>query len=577
MKQLFKFLCVTSSLWLASCYEDKSNYDYHEINDIEIVSSSYVYTTPPEGMTREILIEPTITQTMTSGSENLAYEWKRRVDGLSWSVVGHEATYKLVVTSNDTQDIYLRFAVTDTDQDIITYEEIVVRPIFAFNQCWFILQNENDQAVLGSVDGEGAVRVVTHDIYKQETGRSFSGKPTGLGLHPFMRLNNLLTDPGNPIYAILLGVFTDTEPYILNGSTLENFKWNYQRLLYEKRIKGDATFAPWSMIGCRNNLSIVDDGKLWMAFCDSFGLCYTAKLDPALGGEFDYQAALLGYGVRTLAPSNVIYDSRGNRFLFHQMTDAFSMGLNDRQAIANGNGDRDNLYTEDRYNAGGTLVSLATMSEEAKVNAAFDPDHLPGDIRMDYMGLMNSQLTYNATLAVGHNSSNELLVYEFNQDALSSPSVGDLSFCNAYWNIRAEGDVSALQAGELPVASSLFFNRMFFYAAGNKVYRVDMSFSEQIPTVSLVYEYPDADSKITHMKFKSDCYDIIENGTNKEIQRHLGLIVEDAGGNACLVELLLTVAGEIERDRQTDQPIVYTFDGDFKHVVDFTFSFRETI
>ena len=186
MKQLFKFLCVTSSLWLASCYEDKSNYDYHEINDIEIVSSSYVYTTPPEGMTREILIEPTITQTMTSGSENLAYEWKRRVDGLSWSVVGHEATYKLVVTSNDTQDIYLRFAVTDTDQDIITYEEIVVRPIFAFNQCWFVLQNENDQAVLGSVDGEGAVRVVTHDIYKQETGRSFSGKPTGLGLHPFM-------------------------------------------------------------------------------------------------------------------------------------------------------------------------------------------------------------------------------------------------------------------------------------------------------------------------------------------------------------------------------------------------------
>lgn len=43
------------------------------------------------------------------------------------------------------------------------------------------------------------------------------------------------------------------------------------------------------------------------------------------------------------------------------------------------------------------------------------------------------------------------------------------------------------------------------------------------------------------------------------------------------MELLLTVAGEIERDRQTDQPIIYTFDGDFKHVVDFTFSFRETI
>ena len=57
MKQLFKFLCVTSSLWLASCYEDKSNYDYHEINDIEIVSSSYVYTTPPDHHTDDDLRE----------------------------------------------------------------------------------------------------------------------------------------------------------------------------------------------------------------------------------------------------------------------------------------------------------------------------------------------------------------------------------------------------------------------------------------------------------------------------------------------------------------------------------------
>lgn len=136
MKMRFQFLLILAglSLLLGSCYEDKGNYDYHEINDIVITTSEYSYTTPKEGMTNTVVITPTITQTITTGTENLAYEWKRQTGTLTWEVVGHEPTYTLIVTSSDTQPIVLRLAVTDTTLDIITYEEITVKPIFKFNQ-----------------------------------------------------------------------------------------------------------------------------------------------------------------------------------------------------------------------------------------------------------------------------------------------------------------------------------------------------------------------------------------------------------------------------------------------------------
>lgn len=51
-------------------------------------------------------------------------------------------------------------------------------------------------------------------------------------------------------------------------------------------------------------------------------------------------------------------------------------------------------------------------------------------------------------------------------------------------------------------ASSCYFNNIFFYASGNKVYRVDLN--SFVPLETKIYEYPDPSSRITKMKFRHE-------------------------------------------------------------------------
>ena len=137
---------------VSSCYEDLGNYEYHEINEIIITPGVYSYSTPAAGQTATVTLDPAVSQTMKEDTGNLSYVWKRQGAALSWEEVGHEPTYTFEVTSSDVQTINFIFAVTDDELGITTYAEIPVNPIFKFEQCWFLLQDVNGQAVLGSVD-----------------------------------------------------------------------------------------------------------------------------------------------------------------------------------------------------------------------------------------------------------------------------------------------------------------------------------------------------------------------------------------------------------------------------------------
>lgn len=562
------------SLLLGSCYEDKGNYDYHEINDIVITTSEYSYTTPKEGMTNTLVIAPTITQTITSGTENLAYEWKRQTGTLSWEVVGHEPTYTLTVTSSDTQPIVLRLAVTDTTLDIITYEEITVKPIFKFNQCWFLLQNVDGQAVLGSVDGEGDAREMSTDVYKREMGTSLSGSPVGLGMHNFMR-TTAVTEL-DPNYEILLGVFTSNpEPYILKGATLENHNYNYWRLLYEKKVKSDLTSNPQIMKGSRKNFVIVDNGKLWYALPDEFALMYPIKLSDKLGGGENYEVKGVGFSSSSQC---LIYDGRGNRFLSYTNT-ALSDGYNTRKLIANGAGSQDDRYlNESDVNRSAKIESI----EAGSVPNAFNPEtDVPGGFVLDYMGCASGD--HNLTImAIGH-VGKQLTIFEFCPDVQTNSYIENMAVCNAKWEVASQGTPTVGSDGKWQVTTSSYFERMFFYAAGNTIYRVDLT--QTTPAVNVVYETDPEDGPIKLMKLKSDnedvAYDVDSSGTGdiptKEIIRHLGVLQEDGDGNATLVEIHLTAAGEVELNAETSEPVIYKFDGGFKNVVDMLFSFRDEI
>ena len=555
---------------VSSCYEDLGNYEYHEINEIIITPGVYSYSTPAAGQTATVTLDPAVSQTMKEDTGNLSYVWKRQGAALSWEEVGHEPTYTFEVTSSDVQTINFIFAVTDDELGITTYAEIPVNPIFKFEQCWFLLQDVNGQAVLGSVDGEGDGRVVTSDIYRQETGISLDGSPKGLGVHPYRRSLPIREYPMDPGYEILLGVFTSAKPYILNGSTLaEHSSLDYWRILYGKKASGDMSFNPQMMQGHTNGFAIIDGGRLWYAVPDELALMYEAELGQTAGGG-DYYATDMNLSYGRNAQCLVLYDSQGSRFLYYSNS-GLGMGYNERADIIDGGGTADDAY----FNPNQANTASLTDIEEGDLPNMFNPSALPAGLVMDNMGMTQVENGVSNILATGH-VGNTFHSYEMSMYSITGHTAG-LSNCPNSWTVSMEGDVSSYGNGKIPVATSDYFIRLFFYAAGNTIYKVDLT--SDAPVITPLWTADDTGAVITGLKMKSDTTnEDVRYGEEllpKGIAHHMGAIVRHQDGSCDLVEFNLTAAGEIEQDGSGNQS-VRVFDG-FTNVVDFVFSYRERI
>ena len=117
------------------------------------------------------------------------------------------------------------------------------------------------------------------------------------------------------------------------------------------------------------------------------------------------------------------------------------------------------------------------------------------------------------------------------------------------------------------MATSAYFDRMFYYAVGNKIYRADLTRST--PRSYEIYAHPDPSVRITRLKFRSqreDRWDI--SGVS-----YLGGVAEYPDGNCSMLEMKLTAAGEIDKEEGTKDLMVYEFKG-FKNVVDFVYAFK---
>lgn len=563
---LFSFIIA-----LPSCYQDLGNYEYKEINEIVITPGKYSFMPPAPGMTATVTIDPDVSQTMTEGTANLSYEWRRQVTAVSWETVCNDPVYNMEVTSADVSAINLIFAVTDTDLGITTYAEIQVIPEFAFSQTWFLLQNVNGQAVLGTVDGEGDARGVNPDISTQISGLSLTGSPKGLGINPFRRSNSIFS--GMASYEILLGVFTSDKPYILNGSTLAEHSLNYFRLLYGKTVSGDMTFSPELMDGQRNGFAIIDDGRLWYSVPDEYSLMYAVNISDELGGGDTYRAEDLCHYTRS--QHLLLYDGLGNRFLRYSNANDLGMGYSDRQSIVEGGSAEYETYLTGTRNNRDVIESIG----EGNRSNVFDPENIPSGFVIDDMSRSTGDLMTNI-VATGH-TGNTLHIYEFCMYAMVEAAEGSatLPYCSNSWTVSAAGDLS-VYPGRVPVTTSYYFTRTIFYAAGNNIYKVDLTVDS--PSPEPVWTAEDPSAVITGLKFKSDYEDIAYNGGSasgsyeyKGITHQLGAVVRHADGSCDLAELALTAAGEIERN-DAGEPEVLIFEG-FTEVVDFVFSFRDII
>ena len=469
-----------------ACYDDLGNYDYNDINDMVLEMPRSVSVTIPKKDSVLVEVKAAVTQLDRKDNANLTYLWKKNLSGVTWTECGTDSVCRVWVYPKNSGQITLRLAVTDTVQNIVTFGETVVNLVAAFNRCWFVLQNIGENAVLGCIDGDGSSRVAVQDIYAQETGGRLQGKPLFLSINN-LHLKNAMQQGSEET---LLGIFTEGgKNYMLDGATLEE-RYAYNRMLLYKKLNNDTHYAPMYAEGDKRGECIIDDGVFWFAKPDGFSVYYPVK---AADGDYYAERASLAYDV---SPEgiNIIYDSKNKRFLSYYNADIGGNNYNTNRYIASG--------MEDLYDIDGSLneQKLETIGEQAGYPNKFDPNNI-GDKDVIYIGATTSRDVPKIMAIASQGSS--LYIYEISPEMIQGKKG---TICSGYWELTPE---TGLVEGKLPVATSAYFDRMFYYAVGNKIYRADLTRST--PRSYEIYAHPDPSVRITRLKFRNRRLIGIEN------------------------------------------------------------------
>ena len=184
MKRLIYFIL---GLLVASCYDDKGNYTYQEVNTLD-VSLNKVYSVRLDKDTTVTII-PQLSQSLQENEDNLEYTWLHSTTNHNFyghgkfDTVGLEKNLNFHIdpeAKNLAYAHYFRLNVYDRITDIEYPVNTTIELIKPYVGSWMILHRKNGQTELGSVEYIGGDIVVQEDAYYEETGKRFTGKPQAL-------------------------------------------------------------------------------------------------------------------------------------------------------------------------------------------------------------------------------------------------------------------------------------------------------------------------------------------------------------------------------------------------------------
>lgn len=170
---------VALLLGVTSCYEDKGNYDYKDMNNIEISvsteSSSYA-------LGDKVISKPELTFTFGRENSELAYEWTydghvvSRTKDLEW------------VADTVAKDKDLRLAVMDRATGVSYFGKTIISISTPYvKDGWIILSEKEGQSMLTFMrykTEEGVLKpVVTRDIYQIINKESLGSQPISVYPH----------------------------------------------------------------------------------------------------------------------------------------------------------------------------------------------------------------------------------------------------------------------------------------------------------------------------------------------------------------------------------------------------------
>ncbi|MFR8080726.1 MAG: PKD-like family lipoprotein [Odoribacter splanchnicus] len=540
MKRLIYFIL---GLLVASCYDDKGNYTYQEVNTLD-VSLNKVYSVRLDKDTTVTII-PQLSQSLQENEDNLEYTWLHSTTNHNFyghgkfDTVGLEQNLNFHIdpeAKNLAYAHYFRLNVYDRITDIEYPVNTTIELIKPYVGSWMILHRKNGQTELGSVEYIGGDIVVQEDAYYEETGKRFTGKPQALMSYT-TSCKYYGTGSGWNMFTVI------TDDPVESGVYCQ---WKH----FEKKDSLTRMVAPLAQNSFDfQHITLADGDGTASALLLSGGMLYQS---PRAGKIYEPAADLEGEVNITLASkiSNnaLLYDEAGHRFAFYYNT---SDGLGVKKY--------DPLYfIESEEN---TNLIKAIPTRDGNVSAV-NPNKLPEDQKVLYLGTgyqYASAWTSVYAYALAKNDT-RCFVYEFNPRGFN---YSDNASFNGYYtiNIPQGLDESAVFASTPP------YSGLLFYASGNTVYRLD--FKQAGGKATAIYTH--AGGKAVKMKFakrylsSSNAFDTYEF----DVQYSLGIGFDMGNGKGDFVILNLSPTGSVGGDSEHyPAKQVYT---DFGEITDFVF------
>lgn len=550
MKKIYLYILGLVSMTLVqSCYDDKGNYDYHAVNDMKVEIPEAKIRMPKENPAT-VTLTPELTQTLAENEDNLTFEWKklnkdakigsmRLADYTDYSI---GKICQVEVEPNNPESIGMMLIVTDKATGQKWYQLGKVAVVKPLNPAWFVLQEDADQkGIVGAIEGDPDGFFAYADVFKSETGESFSleGKPLAIAA----KGNYGYSSMGGTMFANLT-IATDKNIATYSPSTL-TMKYGTNKILFENALNNVPVNLSYYKMDKKGEM-FVTDKKAYFAYDDGWCVPYSVYDKQVNSDGEEEQVAFLPTCSATFSNYVLAYNPATHRFrigsAFSSMMDYFGTSYYYSQYYRRGSQWKDKK----------PLV-FRDLSEDADGNYAFDPSNVDASLQiLDILrGGDNGNYAYAVMASEG---ASQITVFRF--------SNADDPLCAGKYTIDLDPSID-LKTAKF-AASQAYSAHFIFMAAGNSVYRIDMERQK----IEKIYSYDaDANAKIACLKFRDP--EDAENGNGMI----LGFGINTSAGQGLLGELKLTIAGDVDRSENASY-IFQDANNRFGKIVDISYNYE---
>lgn len=533
---LFAFL-------LASCYEDKGNYDYKldSMNTISSVTFSPSVTVSAEGNTIEVQqaldeedktrrVDAVLEQSLASNLDELDFYWCRSYTDEDGNNIKDTIETKgylefdLPVGKPMAYNIFLHIYDNTTTLSHYSSFKLKTRPVF--KNSLFVLHGEEGKRQMGNIEVIGNETKIYTDVKSVTKDNNRYENAVGLGYSTYINIPDNFANIGETRVLTVFGNNGETMTYEPFGmkvkyTSAQVFKPQSDNFSFKKLVQtGDpSNYTQYRIV-------LTDDGQAYIGnyVHALYKPGYACENNPDLEHETDYEIT-----AATITHNRfLMWDAKNNRFLYAAKEDA---GFADNEAAS-------------------IKPSLASANPVLDANVKFQALQKSPEGMTAVLGYINYRDNYdlqNPYFIFKDETTGDYYRYE-----LLMQNIGDGSKAKRIGEDEEEKEkLSAYTivgekrlAGLTPTdASTITYNSRFitsnlFFVEGNTVYRYNVQNGDKFA----VYEAPNG-YNITKIKFRAED----NNAFTDDLGLYLNIVMFN-GANGAIGEIKFNTAADVDTD-----------------------------